>query len=59
MAALNGYVAAFYSTDAWASFKLWGYVFPLVFLIGQGFYIARYLQDDPPASGTPPPEGSP
>ncbi|MFN4361198.1 MAG: septation protein A [Hylemonella sp.] len=46
MAALNGYVAAFYSQEAWVNFKLWGYVFPLVFIIGQGVYIARYLKTD-------------
>ena len=46
MAALNGYVAAFYSTEAWVTFKLWGFAFPLVFIIGQGFYISRYLSDD-------------
>ena len=43
MAALNGYVAAYYSTDAWANFKLWGYVFPIAFIIGQGLYVARHL----------------
>ncbi len=47
MAALNGYVAAFYSQEAWVNFKLWGYVFPLVFIIGQGLYIARHLKSDP------------
>jgi intracellular septation protein len=47
MAALNGYVAAFYSQEAWVNFKLWGYVFPLVFIIGQGVYIARHLKSDP------------
>ena len=46
MAALNGYVAALYSTETWVNFKLWGYVFPLVFIIGQGLYIARYLKTD-------------
>ncbi|MFT3776758.1 MAG: septation protein A [Ottowia sp.] len=45
MAALNGYVAAYWSTDAWADFKLWGYVFPVAFIIGQGIYVARHLQD--------------
>ncbi|MDH5204769.1 MAG: septation protein A [Hylemonella sp.] len=48
MSALNGYVAAFYSTEAWVSFKLWGYVFPIAFLIGQGLYIARHLPQDKP-----------
>ncbi|MDR0274543.1 MAG: septation protein A [Burkholderiaceae bacterium] len=57
MAALNGYVAAFFSTDAWMKFKVWGYVFPLVFIIGQGFYVARHLEDAAsPANPAPPPE---
>jgi len=43
MAALNGYVAALYSTEAWVNFKLWGYAIPLVFIVAQGFYIARHL----------------
>lgn len=46
MAGLNGYVAAYYSTEDWVNFKLWGYVFPVVFIIGQGLYIARYLKDE-------------
>lgn len=55
MAAINGYVAAFFSTDAWANFKLWGYAFPLVFIIGQGFYVARHLEDTTePADNAPP-----
>jgi intracellular septation protein len=43
MASINGYVAAYFSTEAWVNFKLWGYVFPLVFIVAQGFYIARHL----------------
>lgn len=54
MAAINGYVAAFYSTDAWANFKLWGYAFPLIFIIGQGFYVARHLSDETDESSAPP-----
>lgn len=54
MAAINGYVAAFYSTDAWANFKLWGYAFPLIFIIGQGFYVARHMSDDGEESTAPP-----
>jgi len=46
MAALNGYVAALYSTEAWVNFKLWGYAIPLVFIVAQGFYIARHLKAD-------------
>ncbi|MFZ9251415.1 MAG: septation protein A [Hylemonella sp.] len=46
MSAVNAYVAAFYSTETWVNFKLWGYVFPLIFIIGQGFYIARHLKTE-------------
>jgi len=46
MAALNGYVAALYSTEDWVNFKLWGYAIPLAFIVAQGFYIARYLKTD-------------
>ncbi len=48
MAILNGYVAAFFSTEAWVNFKLWGYVFPILFLVGQGFYIAPHLKAEEP-----------
>jgi intracellular septation protein len=43
MASLNGYVAAYFSTEAWVNFKLWGYAFPLVFIVAQGVYIAKHL----------------
>ncbi len=46
MSALNAYVVLNYSTEAWVSFKVWGYVFPLTFLIAQGFYIAPHLKAD-------------
>jgi intracellular septation protein len=46
MAVLNGYVAAYFSTEAWVDFKIWGYVFPVAFLIGQGFYISPHLKSD-------------
>lgn len=46
MAGINAYVAAFYSTEDWVNFKLWGYVFPVIFIVGQGLYIARYMKDD-------------
>lgn len=54
MAALNGYIAAYFSTDAWANFKLWGYVFPVAFILGQGLYVARHLSDDTAEVETPP-----
>jgi intracellular septation protein len=54
MAALNAYVVLYYSTDAWANFKLWGYVFPLAFIIGQGIYIAPHLKSDDAEDGPKP-----
>jgi intracellular septation protein len=57
MAVLNGYVAAFYSTEDWVNFKLWGYAFPLIFIVGQGLYISRYIRDEP--SPEPPVEEKP
>jgi intracellular septation protein len=48
MAVVNGYVAAYFSTEAWVNFKLWGYVFPVAFLVAQGFYIAPHLKAEDP-----------
>jgi intracellular septation protein len=53
MALTNAYVAAYFSTEAWVNFKLWGYVFPLIFIVGQGFYIAKYLSADDPKAPSP------
>lgn len=50
MAALNAYVAAFYSTEDWVNFKIWGYAIPLSFIIAQGIYIARHLPAEKPES---------
>lgn len=50
MAALNAYVALYFSTEAWVDFKLWGYVFPVAFLVVQGLYIAPHLKTDESAS---------
>lgn len=51
MAIINGYVALYFSTEAWVNFKLWGYAFPIVFLIAQGLYIAPHLKsEDTPAA---------
>lgn len=50
MSAVNAYVVLNFSTEAWVDFKLWGYVFPLVFLIGQGIYIAPHLKGDEPVA---------
>jgi len=42
MATLNAYVALYYTTEQWVDFKIWGYVFPLTFIVGTGFYIAKH-----------------
>ena len=47
MAASNAYVALNFSTEVWMDFKLWGYAFPIAFLIGQGLYVAPHLKDEP------------
>lgn len=50
MSAINAYVVLNFSTEAWVEFKLWGYAFPLVFLVAQGIYIAPHLKSDEPAA---------
>lgn len=55
MALSNAYVAAYFSEDAWADFKIWGYVFPLAFLVAQGFYIAPHLKAEADTDNTPTP----
>lgn len=55
MAAINAYVAANFSTEEWVNFKLWGYVFPLVFIVGQGVYIARHLSATEETTAAKPP----
>ena len=55
MSLINAYVAYYYSTEAWVNFKLWGYAFPLVFILVQGFYIAPYLKSDEPKAQDPAP----
>ena len=55
MSLINAYVAYYYSTEAWVNFKLWGYAFPLVFILAQGFYIAPYLKSDEPKAQDPAP----
>lgn len=54
MAALNAYVVLNYSTDDWVNFKLWGYVFPLIFIVVQGIYIAPHLKEPEESKGSTP-----
>ena len=46
MSIINAYVALYFSTEAWVNFKLWGYAFPIVFLIAQGLYISPHLKSE-------------
>lgn len=50
MSAVNAYVVVNFSTEAWVDFKLWGYAFPLVFLVAQGIYVAPHVKSDEPAA---------
>lgn len=52
MALINAYVVLNYSTEAWVTFKLWGYGFPLAFIIGQGIYIAPHIRHDSTSDGS-------
>jgi intracellular septation protein len=56
MSASNAYVVMTFSTEFWVNFKLWGYVFPLTFLVAQGFYIAPHLNSEDTTEAT---EGGP
>jgi intracellular septation protein len=53
MSGINAYMVLTVTTDQWMNFKLWGYVFPLAFLIGQGVYISKYLPEEPVAEKGP------
>lgn len=55
MASINAYVAGYYSTEDWVNFKLWGYAFPLGFIVAQGLYIAPHVKFRGPDGEGPPP----
>ncbi len=47
MGVLNLYVVYNFDTDTWVDFKLFGLLgLTLVFVIAQGFYLARHMQDE-------------
>lgn len=44
----NLYVMSFYDTNTWVNFKLFGMLgLTLAFMLGQGFYLARYIEEAP------------
>jgi len=55
MSLSNAYVALYYSEEAWADFKVWGYIFPLLFLIGQAIYLVPHLRNNLPDDKVPDP----
>jgi intracellular septation protein len=63
MGILNLYVAYHFSTSVWATFKVFGLTgLMLLFMVAQGFYISRHLQDEDerpasPATGAATPVG--
>ncbi len=55
MGTANLYVAYTYSTSVWATFKVFGLTgLMLLFMLAQGFYIARFLNDEDDAEREPP-----
>jgi len=51
MGIVNLWVAYTFSTSTWATFKVFGLTgLMLAFMVAQGFYISRYLDDDEPAA---------
>lgn len=54
----NLYVAYNFSTSTWVSFKVFGLTaLNLLFIVAQGFYISRYMNDEEPAPSRPPTPG--
>ncbi len=55
LAGLNWYIASNFDNDTWVSFKTWGIMLlNLVFMLGHAPFVARYLQEPPPASPSTP-----
>lgn len=51
MGIINLYVAYNYSEETWVNFKLFGFMgLTIVFMIAQGFYIARFMQEEEPST---------
>jgi intracellular septation protein len=54
MGIANLYVAYNFSTSVWATFKVFGLTgLMLVFMVAQGFYISRFLNDDAEPADAP------
>jgi intracellular septation protein len=59
MGMLNLWVAFTFATDVWVNFKLFGSLgLMIAFTVAQGFYLSRYLHDEPAEGATPAPDTS-
>ena len=57
MGVLNLWVAFTFETATWVNFKLFGGMgLMFVFMLAQGFYLARYMDDSAATPSQPPPE---
>lgn len=51
MGVLNLYVAYNYTEEVWVNFKLFGFLgLTLLFMLGQGFYLARFIEAEKPTT---------
>ena len=51
MGVLNLYVAYNYPEEVWVNFKLFGFLgLTLLFMLAQGFYLARFMQPESPST---------
>ena len=60
MGLLNLWVAYSFSTDTWVNFKLFGGIgLMLLFTLGQGLYLSKYLEEAPDTAAGTAPDGKP
>jgi intracellular septation protein len=58
MAALNGYIATYFTLDAWVNFKVWWAMgIFLVFTIGNVLVLSKYMVEAPATDGAAKPQG--
>jgi intracellular septation protein len=57
MAALNGYVATYFSLDAWVNFKVWWAMgIFLVFTVGNVLLLSKYMVEEPTSDAVAKPQ---
>ena len=54
MGVINIFVAYNFSTDSWVNYKLFGGTgLMIAFMIGQGLYVSRHIEDEDGDAGQP------